>query len=163
MKRTAVFILVAAVLFVFPASGCSGPPSPSPTPTLPPPTLTTSLKPIEIVSATGPWPSWYEDGKPVYNPGGPIVEITVKNVSSEPVILLEVTLDAGAVSPQNPYVFSYDVSPARPLNPGQSISARRVLIGAGFGDTPLPLTISGRLEGNVLFFYVTSVVITPPQ
>ena len=155
MKRTTVFILVAAVLFVFPASGCSGLPSPSPTPTLPPPTLTTSLKPIEIVSALGPL-------EPI-TPAGPEVEITIKNVSNEPVILLEVTLDAGAVSPQNPYVFSFDVSPARPLNPGQSISARRVLIGAGFGDTPLPLTISGRLEGNVLFFYVTSVVITPPQ
>jgi len=124
--------------------------------------LTTSARPIEIFSATGPWPSWYEDGKPVYNPGGPIVEITVKNASSEPVIFLEVTLDAGSVSPENPYVFDFDICPAQPLAPGQSISARRVLIGGGFGDLPLPVSITGRLDGNVAFFYTRSIVITPP-
>jgi len=155
-------VFTAAVLFILTGAACSGPPAPSPTPTLPPPTLTTSTRPIEVVSAVGPIPDWYEDGKPVYNPGGPIVEITVKNVSSEPVILLEVNLDIGSVSPQNPYVFNFGVSPSNPINPGQIISGRRVLIGGGFGDLPLPLTISGRLEGNVAFFYVRSVVITPP-
>ncbi len=162
MKRTAVFILVAAVLFVLTASGCSHPLSPCVTSTLPPPTLTTSARPVEIVSATGPWPSWYEDGKPVYNPGGPIVEITVENASNEPVILLEVTLDTGSVSSQNPYVFDFDVCPTRPLAPGQSISSRRTLIGGGFGDLPLPVSITGRVEGNKAFFYTRSVVITSP-
>ena len=152
MKRTAVFILVAAVLFVLLVSGCGPAPSPtpSPTPTLPPPTLTTSLRPIEIVSATGPH-------EPI-NPGGPIVEITAENVSIEPVILLEVTLEAGGT-----FVFHFDVSPSSPLLPGQSISERETLIGGGFGDTvPVPVTINGRLEGNVAFFYVRSVVITRP-
>jgi len=78
------------------------------------------------------------------------------------VILLEVTLDTGSVSSQNPYVFDFDVCPARPLDPGQNLSARRVLIGGGFGDLPLPVSITGRLEGNKAFFYTRSVVITSP-
>jgi hypothetical protein len=149
LKRTAVFILVAAVLFVLTISGCSKPVSPCATSTLPPPTLTTSARPIEIVTATGPL-------EPI-TPAGPTVEITVKNVSNEPVIFVELTLDAGG-----DFVFDFDICPARPLGPGQSISARRVLIGGGFGDLPLPVSIAGRLEGNVAFFYTRSVAITSP-
>jgi hypothetical protein len=113
------------------------------------------------VSATGPWPSWYEDGKPVYNPGGPIAEITLKNISDEPVIFLEASLNANGVAGRL-FEFTFDVSSSHPLLPGQSISNRETLIGGGFGDLPVPLTINGTLQSNVAFVYTKSVVITSP-
>jgi hypothetical protein len=166
MKRTAVLLLISVVLFVLLISGCSRasnsslsttPTSPasSPTATLPP-----DQEPIEVVSATGPWPSWYEDGKPVYNPGGPIVEITLRNVSEESIIFLEASLDANR--PDRPFEFTFDVTISNPLLTGESISARQSLIGGGFGDLPLPLTINGKLQSNVAFVYTKEVFITQP-
>jgi hypothetical protein len=156
VKRTAVSFLTAVVLFVLLISGC-GPSSshtptstPSPTATLPP-----GQEPVEVISATGPW-------EPV-NPGGPIVEITLKNESSEPVIFLEATLDLDISAPSNPYLFHFDVSLSNPLQPGASVSARQTLIGGGFGDDiPYPLTINGMLQSNVAFAYTKSVVIIAP-
>jgi hypothetical protein len=159
MKRTAVLILGAVVLFVFLLSGCGPSPSPTPTPS-PTATLPPGQEPIEIVSATGPWPSWYEDGNPVYNPGGPIVVITLVNVSDEPVISLVASLDANR--PDRPFEFTFDVTISKPLLSGESISSTQTLIGGGFGDLPLPLTINGTLQSNVAFSYTKSVVITAP-
>jgi hypothetical protein len=166
VKRTAVFIFITVVLLVLLLSGCG--PSPSPTPTStstpsPTATLPSGQEPIEVVSVTGPLPSSYEDGKPVYNPGGPIVEITLKNVSDEPVIFLEASLDLNISHPQNLYIFTFDVTLASPLRPGESISTRSTLIGGGFADTiPYPVTISGTLESNVAFIYTKSIFITIP-
>jgi hypothetical protein len=160
---TSAVILLIIVLFSVVVPGCNAPAIPSPTLTLPPPSITTSEEPIEVVSAVGPLPSWYEDGKPVYNPGGPIVEITLKNVSDEPVIFLEAALDLNAPNPQNPYTFTFDVTFSRPLLPGKSISARQILIGGGFGDEiPYPVTINGTLQSNVAFFYTKPVLIKQP-
>jgi hypothetical protein len=162
MKRTAVFILFAVVLFVLPLFGCG--PAITPTPSLTPSptaTLPPGQEPIEVVSATGPWPSWYEDGKPVYNPGGPIVEITFENVSDEPVIFLGASLDANR--PDRPFEFNFDVTISKPLMPGESISARQTLIGGGFADSlAYSLTINGTLQSNVAFFYTKQVLITSP-
>jgi hypothetical protein len=163
MKRTTVFILFSVVLFVLPLFGCgqATTPTPSSTPS-PTATLPTGQEPVEVVSAVGPWPSWYEDGKPVYNPGGPIVEITLENVSDEPVIFLEASLDANR--PDRPFEFTFDVTISNPLLPGENISSRQSLIGGGFGDLPLPLTINGTLQSNVAFVYTKSVVImSPPE
>jgi hypothetical protein len=164
VKRTAGFIFVTVVLLALLLSGCS--PSPSPTPTSTPSptaTLPSGQEPIELVSVIGPLPSSYEDGKPVYNPGGPIVEIALKNVSDEPVILLEASLDLNIPSPANPYIFHFDVFASNPLLPSQSISTRSTLIGGGFTDTiPYPVTISGTLENNVAFIYTKSIFITIP-
>jgi hypothetical protein len=163
VKRTVVFLIIAAVLFVLILPGCG--PSPGPTPTSTPSptaTLPPGQEPVEVVSATGPWPSSYEDGKPVYNPGGPIVEITLKNVSDEPVVFLEASLDLNISSPANPYVFHFDVTVSKPLLSGESISSRQTLIGGGFGDLPVPLMINGTLQSNLAFAYTKSVVITAP-
>jgi hypothetical protein len=156
LKRTAFFIFVSAVLFVFILSGCS--PSPGPTPTFTPsPTATLSpgQEPVQIISVTGPW-------EPA-NPGGPIVEITLENGSDEPVVFLEASLDLNISSPANPYVFHFDVSAPKPLLPGHIIGLRQTLIGGGFGDSAAyPLTINGTLQSNVAFSYTKSVVITAP-
>jgi hypothetical protein len=120
-------------------------------------------EPVEVVSATGPWPSWYEDGKPVYNPGGPIAEITLKNISNEPVIFLEAALEVHGVA-DRPFEFAFDVTLSNPLLPGESISDKEVLIGGGFGDTvPYPVTISGTLQSNIAFVYTKEVLITRPS
>ena len=162
MRRKAFFlsagILLTIVLFSVVVSGCNTPVIPSVTPTLPPPSITTTEEPIDIVSAVGPLPSWYEDGKPVYNPGGPIVEITLKNVSDESVIFLEASLEA-----QRTFSFTFDVTLSKPLPPGASTSARQTLIGGGFSDEiPCPVTINGTLQSNVAFFYTKSVLIKQP-
>ncbi len=164
MKRTAVLLIIYAVLFILLLSGCG--PSSSPTPTSTPSptaTLPPGQEPIEVVSVTGPWPSWYEDGKPGYNAGGPLVEITLKNMSDEPVIFLETSLDLNIPSPANPYVFHFDVTASNPLPPGESISSRQTLVGGGFADIlAYSLTITGTLQSNVAFFYTKQVLITSP-
>ncbi len=156
MKRTAVFIIIVVVLFVLLVSGCS--PSPGPTSTSPAPSPTATLppgqEPIEISSATGPH-------EPI-NPGGPIVEITLKNVSDEPVIFLEAALEVHGVA-DRPFEFAFDVTLSNLLLPGESISDKEVLIGGGFGDNILyPVTISGTLESNIAFVYNKEVLITKP-
>jgi hypothetical protein len=164
VERTAVFILFTVVLFALPLFGCetsSSPTpslSPSPTVTLPP-----GQEPAEVVSVTGPWPSGYEDGKPVYNPGGPVVELTLKNIYDEPIIFLEATLEAESVS-GHPFLFSFfGIYPSHPLRPGEIISTKSVFISGGFGNNiPYPLTIKGTLESNIAFSYIEAVFITQP-
>jgi hypothetical protein len=166
LRRKALFLSAGILLIaVFPPaiiSGCNAPATPSVTPTLPPPTATTTEEPVDIVSVIGPLPSSYENGKPVYNPGGPILEITLKNVSNEPVIFLEASLTLESM-PQRPYDFTFDVSLSKPLLPGASTSSRQTLIGGGFSDTiPYPVTINGTLQSNVAFVYTKSVLIQQP-
>jgi hypothetical protein len=166
LRRQALFlsagILLAIVFFSLVVAGCNTPATPSLTPTLPPPSVTTTEEPIDIVSAVGPLPSWYENGKPVYNPGGPIIEITLKNISDEPVIFLEASLEPQS-TPQRPFKFTFDVTLSKPLLPGASASARQTLIGGGFSDEiPYPVTINGTLQSNVAFVYTKSVLIKQP-
>jgi hypothetical protein len=153
VKRTAVLLIIAVVLFIF-STGCYVPTSPSPTPSLPPPSITTTEEPIEIVSTTGPL-------EPI-NPGGPIVAITLKNVSDESIIFLEAFLDSNGIAGRL-FEFTFDVSLSKPLLPGQSISDKETLIGGGFADNIFyPLMINGTLQSNVAFSYTKSVVITSP-
>jgi hypothetical protein len=168
MKRTAVFIIFAFVLFVWLISGCSRASSPTLTTTAPPPetwtspavtptaTLLPGQEPVEIISVTHPTFA-------TNPPGGPTVEIILKNVSDEPVIFLEASLDLNISHPQNPYIFTFDVTLTKPLRSGESISARSTLFGGGFGDNiPYSLTINGTLQGNVAFAYAKEVLITSP-
>jgi hypothetical protein len=155
MKRTAVLVIIAAVLVIVTLSGCSPSSNPTPTPSpFPTVTLPPGQEPVAIVSVTGPI-------KPI-NPGGPTVEITLKNLSVEPVISLEATLDISS-APARRFVFTFDVTPSHPLTPENSISARQTLIGGGFSDTTLyPVTINGTLENNTAFLYTKTVLITTP-
>jgi hypothetical protein len=155
MQRTAVLVFLAAVLLSSGLAGChlsSNPtptPSPSPTVTLPP-----GQEPVEIVSVTGPI-------KPI-NPGGPTVEITVKNVSTEPVIALEATLEVSSAAGR-PFVYKFNVALVYPLKPGSATSAVQNLITGGFSDsTPYPVTIKGMLLSGAAFQYTKTVMITAP-
>jgi hypothetical protein len=165
VKRTALIFVFSAVLYVLMLSSCGTPvgptltATPSPTATLPP-----GQEPIEVLSVMGPLPAWYEDGKPVYNPGGPVVELTLRNNSAEPIVFLEATLQAESIS-GHPFLFSFfGIYPAHPLLPSEVTSTKSIFITGGFAnDIPYPLTIKGTLQNNVAFSYTKSVVITHPE
>jgi hypothetical protein len=112
-------------------------------------------EPIEIVSVLGPVPP--------FTPGGPIVEITLKNVSVEPVISLTATLEVGtAFGTSVDFTFD-DVSPLNPLQPTRSTSDRLCLIGGGFSsDVSYPLSINATLRNGANFVYTKLVQIEKP-
>ena len=92
----------------------------------------------------------YKPGQTV-NPGGPEIEITLKNVAVESVVSLAATLNENR--PWN-WNFDFDVTPAHPLLPDKSISAKRILISGGFGDDiSYSVTINGSLENGEEFAY----------
>jgi len=110
-------------------------------------------EPIEIVSVLGPL------GPP--NPGGPGIEITLKNVGVEPVISLTATLELSF----RPFDFTFNVTPANPLQPNRSTSDRFFLIGPGGGfasNVSYPLTINATLQNGTKFVYTKLVQIVKP-
>lgn len=147
-RKLMILIVSMATLTIM--VGCTPSPTPTPTPTASPtPTPTQSpqnQQPIEVISVL----DTYKTGQTV-NPGGPEVEITLKNVAVEPVVSLAATLEEGR--PFNWDIY-FDVTPSNPLLPGKSISAKRRLIGGGFGDSiPYSLTINGTLQNGATFAY----------
>jgi len=136
-------ILLTATLLAVTVSSCH------------PVSASRSWQPIEIVSVLGPVPP--------FTPRGPIVEITLKNVSVEPVISLTATLEIDtAFSTSVDFTFD-DVSPSNPLQPTRSTSDRLCLIGGGFSsDVSYPLTINATLRNGAKFVYTNLVHIAGP-
>lgn len=135
-----VILSVVALL----AEACSGTATPM------------SQQPVEVVSVSGPLP-------PI-NPGGPPVQVTLKNVSGEPVVSLTASLAISRAGPSSePFVFSFDITPSKPLSPGASVSSRLTLIGGSFADNvSYPLTIEGKLKSGATFAYTEQVRIIKP-
>jgi hypothetical protein len=159
-KKIAIGLIVLGLVIAFAA--CNSPastsnvttPSSTPTPTASPtPTPSQSQQnqqPVEIISVLGPL-------QPI-NPGGPIVEITLKNVAVEPVVSLAATLDLS-----RSFNFDFDVTSSNPLLPDKSISAKLTLIGEGFSvNIPYPLTMNGILQSGATFAYTKQVQIVEP-
>ena len=137
-------IMVAVLVLLINLTGCSGATSPTTT------FHSVPGQPIEAVSIR-------QSGTP--NPGGGPIDITVKNVGSEPVIYLAITLKlVYAYTPDFEVVF-YDVTPANPLLPGKSITQSKNQYGPnGINrNTLYPLTINGTLESGGEFSYVDQV------
>jgi hypothetical protein len=112
-------------------------------------------EPIEIVSVLGPVPP--------FTPGGPAVEITLKNVSVEPVISLTATLEVYTVVGTSVDFTFDDVSPSNPLQPNRSTNDTLCLIGGGFSsDVSYPLTINATLQNGAKFVYTKLVQIEKP-
>jgi hypothetical protein len=106
--------------------------------------------PVVVVSVAGPIPP--------YNPGGPVVGITVMNTGDIPVISLNTTLSVPGTN--TPYSFVFGVNSTNPLLRGQSISAARTLIGAGFDTSKdYSLTVNGVLANGVPFSYAEETLI----
>jgi hypothetical protein len=108
-------------------------------------------EPIEIVSVLGPVPP--------FTPGGPAVKITLKNVGVEPIISLTATLELS-----ESFDFTFDVTPAHPLQPNRSTSAQLTLIAGGFisDNVSYPLTINATLQDGTNFVYTKLVQIVEP-
>jgi hypothetical protein len=125
------------------------------------PTLTTSTtsnyeagnsQPIDVLSVQGPLP-------PI-NPGGPNVEITLKNVSAEPVVSLTAVFTN--LGPRDIDI-NFEVGPVNPLSPGASISDTLILIDGGFTDNvSYLLTVEGTLQSGATFSYTEKVKIVEP-
>jgi hypothetical protein len=123
-----------------PTSQVQSPTLPQTTPSIPPQS-SANPQPVEIVSVKGPL-------API-NPGGPVVEITVKNVSREPIISL-----AAAVQLGRSYTFNFNPAVSNPLLPDQSSSAKMTLIGGSLNtDVVYPFVISGILQNGTTFSY----------
>jgi len=92
MKRKTVVLMIAILSMVALLLGaCKGTATP------------TGQQPIQVVSVSGPLP-------PI-NPGGPNVEVTLKNVSGDPVVSLTASLEISRVGPSNaPFVFKSTVA-----------------------------------------------------
>jgi hypothetical protein len=104
-------------------------------------------QPLEIVSVEGPL-------DPI-NPGGPVVGITIKNISEENIVSLNATLDLNME-----FSFEFEVSDTNPLLPGDTVYAERILINGGFADDILyPLEISGEFQDGPAFSYAEQVMI----
>jgi len=116
-------------------------------------TTTQNQQPIKVVSVLGPL-------KP-FNPGGPMVEITLKNTNVEPVVSL--TAIFTNLGPRD-FAFEFAVSNSNPLLSGISISDSLTLIDAGFDtNVSYPLTIEGTLQNGVTFNYVLQIEIVEPS
>ncbi len=135
-------LIVLGLALILAASGCT--PTSTSTPTPP----TQNQQPIEVISVL--------DTTTMVNPGGPTIEITLKNISNEPVVSLNVTLEEGG--PRS-FSFDFDVTPSNPLSPNKRISAERRLIGGGFGgdppygNFPYSLTINGTMQSGETFAF----------
>ena len=111
---------------------------------------------VEVVSVTGPIPP--------YNPGGPVVSISLKNIGETPITSLNATL--AFVNPRNvltPWPFSFNASPSNPLWPGESINATSTLIGASIDSSlEYPLTVNGAFLNGTQFSFTEQVKVLPP-
>ncbi len=113
----------------------------------------TSQSPVQIVSLTGPLPP--------YNPGGPTVGITLKNVGNIPIVTMIADLNT-----DRPHPFNL-LTTWSPLLPGQTVNATVNLIGPAAGsfsgDIPYPVTISGTLQDGTVFNYTFLMKIALPS
>jgi hypothetical protein len=146
-------ILVASLILIAGLTACSSTLSATTLPTTTTaPTGMPQFRPIEVVSVTGPLP-------PI-NPGGPTVQITLKNVGQEPVVQLTVVFQM-----QKSYDFNFDVTASAPLTNGQSISSKQTLIGPGSivsSEAWYNLKITASLQSGSVIEYTVQVKIDRP-
>ncbi len=137
-------------------------PSPTPTPNpsiSPTPTLSTSPTPAATISPSNANPLTIISVsiiQPV-NPGGPTIEITLQNNSTNAVTSLQAILRLSG----NNYTYVFDnVSKSTPLLPNQNVSQTSTLIGAGFEtNQEYPIEIMGTLQDGTPFNFITPVTI----
>lgn len=107
-----------------------------------------NFKPLEVVSVKTVG---------MLNPGGPTVEITLKNVGSESVVSIKCILQLNG---EKSFDYDFpDVSTDTPLASGATASQTLNLIGpTGYSDADFyPLMISGKLSNGRTFSYLEQV------
>jgi hypothetical protein len=107
-----------------------------------------NLEPIEVVSVTAVGP---------VNPGGPTIEISLKNVSNESIVSIKCILQLDG---ERTFDIDFpEVSTATPLQPVATTSQTLNIIGpTGYSDEVFyPLMISVKLLNSRTFSYVRQV------
>ncbi len=134
-----ISLIAIAVLF----TSCNGSISRSISPSVSSTPTSQNHQLVEVVSV--------KDIAKAPNPGGPDIEIILKNVSSEPVI------DLNAIFTEPLYrswKLQFNVSQSNPLLPGSTTSVHQILIGGGWGaNIQYSLTINGTLKSGRTFNY----------
>ncbi|MBN1161098.1 MAG: hypothetical protein JXA17_04035 [Dehalococcoidales bacterium] len=134
-------LIILAIMLVF-IAGCT-----STTTSLSTQPLATQY-PIEIVSISE---ITYENGGTVA-PGGPTIKITLKNISEEPIVTLNVTLEEGG--PRS-FDYDFDVNTSNPLFPNERISSERRCIGGGWGGgITYAISVNGTMLNGENFAFV---------
>jgi hypothetical protein len=112
--------------------------------------------PVQVISVIGPIPP--------YNPGGPVISVTLENVAEIPIISLTATLKLPSAEPLVPYSFSFSVDSSNPLLQGQSVESTLTAIGAGSeSNATYPLVISGMFSNGLVFNFTQQVMIVQPS
>jgi len=144
MKYLIAAALILVTIFLAACSGGTSTSSTTTTPGVP------QHRPLQVVSVVGPIAP--------FNPGGPVVEITLKNVGSEPLTGLVIVLQM-----DRPYQFDTPVSKDKPLPSGQSISLTQTLIGGSIGSGEnYILFLTATAQSGSVFQYSELVKITAP-
>jgi hypothetical protein len=137
-----LWLLITLITILVITMGCA-PTAISPSPG----TTTTSFspgQPVEVISVI----ELYNETP---HPGGPAIEITLKNVSDESIISLNVTLEELG---DRAFDFDFNIASSNPLTPNDQISSERWLIGGGWGGGVLYfLTINGTMESGKAFSF----------
>ena len=113
--------------------------------------------PVEIISVLEPLTG------PTITPGGPLIEITLKNVSGRSITSLDVIMDEGGKHRR--WGFQFGVSTSNLFRQGETLKAEQKLIGGSFGgeppygNFPYTLEISGTYEDGQAFSFIW----TPPD
>jgi hypothetical protein len=150
--RLKIAITVACLLLLAlpAAAGCSN--------RAPSTTTSTGNQPVEIVSVLGPIPP--------FNPGGPNVEITVKNIGTLAISHLVATLDLNLPTPPENYSFDFGLSEENTLAPGATASVTRTLINGRFdNDTFYTVSLDVLVPGTggaITYDYSVQVQIGSP-
>jgi hypothetical protein len=113
-----------------------------------------SSRPVQVVSvSTGP---------ELDIPGEQFITITLKNISSKPIVYVLATL---TLSTDNSLEFMFKADSLNPLGPDTVISQTRTLTGdAVKTDKDYSLDVRGIFEGNDTFQFVqqTAISVVPP-
>jgi hypothetical protein len=138
MKKRKILLGLTAILVITTLliAGCGTPPQ--------------NQQPIEVTSFG------FEDTSigcaPI--PAGPRLRITLKNVSTEPVVSLDVTLEEKQGSKTWSRPLSFNITPSNPLLPNKSSSVGLLGPGGPVDGISCSLTINGTLQSGATFTYI---------
>ena len=112
-----------------------------------------SSEPVQVVDVY--------NGPGLNTPGGPTITITLKNISTKPIVYLLATITPASDNPGGPFEFVFKVDSLNPLLPDTIISQTQILIGGGFNTSDLyALDVRGIFQGNATFQFSQQVVVS---
>ena len=116
-----------------------------------------STEPIQIVGVY--------NGPGLNTPGGATITITLKNISTKPIVYLLATITPASDNPGGSFEFVFKVDSLNPLLPDTIISRTQILIGAliggGFNTSDLyNLDMRGIFQGNGTFQFSQQVAVS---